>query len=126
MSDFKPVALPPEAATSPDARDVTIIPEPDRESPGFLFAQSLAKRMFAAYNAAGPNPGKTWNGQDVPPWENCGELVQAKWTAAAIEAARALGWVALDASAYPPKQLDPAEELLAAQRAAIEATKGES
>jgi hypothetical protein len=44
---------------------------------------ALAKVMFAAYNAAGPNPGKTWNGKDVPPWEKCGEQVQTKWTAAA-------------------------------------------
>ena len=49
-----------------------------------------AKHMFEAYNLAGPNPGKTWDGKDVPPWEKCGEQVQGKWMAAARRA-RKLG-----------------------------------
>lgn len=49
-----------------------------------------AKLMFEAYNHEGPNPGKTWDGRDVPPWDKCGDQVQAKWRAAARKA-RALG-----------------------------------
>jgi hypothetical protein len=43
----------------------------------------LAELMFKAYNAAGPNPNKSWDGKDVPPWEACGDQVQTKWRAAA-------------------------------------------
>jgi hypothetical protein len=43
--------------------------------------------MFEAYNAAGPNPNKTWDGKDVPAWDSLtgdsGEQVKAKWRAAA-------------------------------------------
>lgn len=42
-----------------------------------------AREAFAAHNAAGPNPGKTFDGRDVPPWEECGDQVRAKWRAAA-------------------------------------------
>lgn len=44
---------------------------------------SRAKAMFEAYNAQGPNPNKTWDGKDVPPWEQLGDQVQGKWLAAA-------------------------------------------
>lgn len=47
--------------------------------------EDRAVRMFNAYNAAGPNPGKTYDGRDVPPWEECGPQVQTKWLAAAVE-----------------------------------------
>lgn len=43
----------------------------------------LAQRMFEAYNAAGPNPNKTWDGKDVPAWSEVGPQVTAKWRAAA-------------------------------------------
>lgn len=46
----------------------------------------LAKRMFDAYNAQGPNPGKTYDGKSVPPWESLGDQVQGKWIAAARKA----------------------------------------
>lgn len=52
--------------------------------------ERIAREMFAAYNAQGPNPGKTWDGKDVPPWERCGEQVQGKWIAAARAALRAV------------------------------------
>lgn len=42
-----------------------------------------AREAFNAYNAAGPNPGKTWDGKDVPAWQDCGDQVRAKWRAAA-------------------------------------------
>lgn len=45
--------------------------------------EGWAKEMFAAYNREGPNPGKTWDGKDVPAWEACGSQVQGKWKAAA-------------------------------------------
>jgi hypothetical protein len=54
----------------------------EKINPGMTLEQ-VAKRMFDAYNTQGPNPGKTWDGKDVPPWENLGEQVQAKWIAAA-------------------------------------------
>lgn len=48
--------------------------------------------MFEAYNAAGPNPGKTFDGRDVPKWEqlegHAGEQVRGKWKAAALEATK--------------------------------------
>ena len=44
---------------------------------------TMAKQMFDAYNAQGPNPGKTWDGKEVPPWEKVGPQVQGKWIAAA-------------------------------------------
>lgn len=46
----------------------------------------LAESMFKAYNAEGPNPNKTWDGKDVPPWDQLGEQAQRKWKAAALEA----------------------------------------
>lgn len=51
--------------------------------------EDLAEQMFRAYNAQGPNPGKTWDGKDVPPFSECGQQVQGKWLAAA-RLARAL------------------------------------
>lgn len=45
--------------------------------------QELAKKMFDAYNAQGPNPNKTWDGKDVPPWESLNDQVRGKWIAAA-------------------------------------------
>lgn len=50
------------------------------------FLDQAAKEMFDAYNRAGPNPGKTFDGRDVPPFEQCGEQVQGKWKAAALKA----------------------------------------
>lgn len=50
---------------------------------GWKPVEQRAKEMFEAYNAQGPNPWKTWNGGDVPSWDECGEQVQAKWIAAA-------------------------------------------
>lgn len=51
----------------------------------------LAEKMFAAYNAQGPNPNKTHDGKDVPPWGALGEQVQGKWLAAARCAAEYAG-----------------------------------
>lgn len=53
--------------------------------------QTLAEQLFDAYNAAGPNPGKTWDGKDVPPFDACGEQVQAKWCAVAVYAMAVFG-----------------------------------
>lgn len=44
-----------------------------------------ARRAFDAYNAAGANPNKTFDGRAVPSWENLNDDVREKW-AAAIEA----------------------------------------
>lgn len=38
---------------------------------------------FDAYNAAGADPGKTWNGQPVPARADLNDDVRAKWEAAA-------------------------------------------
>lgn len=45
--------------------------------------EAHAAEAFDAYNRCGPNPGKTHDGKDVPPWERLGDQVQAKWRAAA-------------------------------------------
>lgn len=47
---------------------------------------ALAREMFEAYNSQGPNPWKTFDGRDVPKWDELGEQVTAKWLAAAREA----------------------------------------
>ena len=60
---------------------------PPHEFPAVEYREAIveehAREAFGAYNAAGPNPGKTWDGRDVPPWEDCGDQVRAKWRAAA-------------------------------------------
>lgn len=45
--------------------------------------RGLAKGMFDAYNAEGPNPWKTFDGRDVPRWEALTDQVRGKWEAAA-------------------------------------------
>lgn len=45
--------------------------------------EQVARAMFDAYNAEGPNPNKTWDGKDVPPWEGLNDQVRGKWKAAA-------------------------------------------
>lgn len=47
------------------------------------YLSAIARDMFDAYNAAGPNPGKTWDGKDVPAWPDLGDAVRTKWLAAA-------------------------------------------
>lgn len=44
---------------------------------------TLAQEMFNAYNAQGPNPWKTFDGRDVPKWDELNDQVRAKWVAAA-------------------------------------------
>jgi len=41
-----------------------------------------ARRAFEAYNAAGANPNKTFDGRPVPSWENLNDDVREKWCAA--------------------------------------------
>lgn len=60
-------------------------------TPGQISSMALAAEMFNAYNAQGPNPGKTWDGRDVPAFEACGDQVQGKWCAAAAKAMEVLG-----------------------------------
>lgn len=45
--------------------------------------EDLARGMFDAYNAQGPNPGKTHDGRSVPAWHELGDQVRGKWVAAA-------------------------------------------
>jgi hypothetical protein len=45
-----------------------------------------ARTLFAAYNEQGPNPWKTWDGKDVPRWDDLNAQVQAKWVAVAVAA----------------------------------------
>ena len=45
--------------------------------------EDIARRMFEAYNAQGPNPWKTWDGKDVPRWPELNDQVREKWMAAA-------------------------------------------
>lgn len=42
--------------------------------------KELAKKAFDAYNIKAG--GKTWDGRDIPPFEDVGEKVQANWMAA--------------------------------------------
>jgi hypothetical protein len=44
---------------------------------------SRAERMFNAYNEQGPNPWKTFDGRDVPRWNELNDQVRAKWISAA-------------------------------------------
>lgn len=48
--------------------------------------EDRAKQMFGAYNEQGPNPWKTFDGRDVPKWDELNDQVRAKWTAAAAKA----------------------------------------
>lgn len=48
--------------------------------------EALARMMFDAYNEQGPNPWKTFDGRDVPRWEQLNDQVRAKWIAAAQKA----------------------------------------
>jgi hypothetical protein len=57
--------------------------DPALEAKEIVTTTTLAKKMFNAYNAQGPNPNKTYDGKDVPPWEALGPQVQGKWMAAA-------------------------------------------
>ena len=43
---------------------------------------AYARRAFDAYNNAGANPGKTFDGRPVPAWENLNDDVREKWCAA--------------------------------------------
>lgn len=45
-----------------------------------------AEQLFNTYNAQGPNPWKTFDGREVPRWEQCGAQVQGKWIAVALAA----------------------------------------
>lgn len=49
-------------------------------------AIALAKKLFAAYNETGPNPWKTWDGKDVPKWDELNDQVRWKWEAVADKA----------------------------------------
>lgn len=53
--------------------------------------EDLAIGMFNAYNLEGPNPWKTFDGRDVPKWEQLNDQVRAKWKAAALSA---IHWLA--------------------------------
>lgn len=50
-----------------------------------LALEALAKSAFEAYNAQGPNPNKTFDGRDVPPWEQTSDQVRGKWKAAVLD-----------------------------------------
>lgn len=54
---------------------------PIKLTPG---AEAAGRLAFEAYNNAGSNPGKTWDGKPVPAWESLGDDVRAKWCAAAL------------------------------------------
>lgn len=71
-----------------DLRDPTQLPAlkippefelPKHRSPSVI---THARRAFDAYNAAGANPGKTFDGRPVPTWEGLNDDVREKWCAA--------------------------------------------
>lgn len=45
---------------------------------------------FEAYNGAGPSPGKTFDGRDIPPWEAlvepAGVVTRSRWETASLAA----------------------------------------
>lgn len=45
--------------------------------------EKVAIKFFNAYNEQGPNPWKTFDGRDVPRWEQLNDQVRAKWRAVA-------------------------------------------
>lgn len=49
----------------------------------------LAKTAFDAYNVQAG--GKTWDGKDIPPFDQVGEKVQANWVAAVKATCAAVG-----------------------------------
>lgn len=53
---------------------------------------------FRAYNAAGPNPWKTFDGRDVPQWHEVTEDVRTKWIAAAEKVLAMAGMTLSEAS----------------------------
>lgn len=53
---------------------------------------NFAKHPFDAYNETQPNPWKTFDGRDVPQWDQLSEQVQKKWKAVAKAAAEACGY----------------------------------
>ena len=50
--------------------------------------RDLARIMFDAYNEQAG--GKTWDGKDIPPFDEVGERVQSNWIAAADAARTAI------------------------------------
>lgn len=52
----------------------------------------LAKELFNAYNEQGPNPWKTFDGRDVPKWDELNDQVRAKWIAVAEKALGGRYW----------------------------------
>lgn len=61
-----------------DLRGAPTDPTPDATE-----VMKTAEALFNSYNAQGPNPGKTFDGRDVPPWEKLSLQVQQKWAAVA-------------------------------------------
>lgn len=49
------------------------------------FIKTLARVMFDAYNKQAG--GKTYDGKPIPPWDEIGDNVQARWFAAALAGA---------------------------------------
>lgn len=43
-------------------------------------ARQIAPLLFTRYNETGPNPGTSWDGSAVPPWEKLSAQVISKWT----------------------------------------------
>ncbi len=55
---------------------------------------ALGRIAFEAYNAAGANPGKTFDGREVPTWEALTDDVREKWQAGASECFKRLATAA--------------------------------
>lgn len=83
----------------------------------------LAERMFNAYNAQGPNPGKTWDGKDVPAWAALNDQVRGKWVAAAVEAMK--GWATRELCEQLVQERTEALAVIGAAWEALPERKGE-
>jgi hypothetical protein len=52
--------------------------------------EAVAKAAYEAYNEAGVNKWKTFDGRDVPQWEALNDAVKEKWMAATKQVDRIL------------------------------------
>lgn len=58
--------------------------------PERMLLLELAEDLFNAYNYAGQNPWKTFDGRDVPRWPRLDAQVRGKWLAVALRAVERL------------------------------------
>lgn len=58
--------------------------------------KSVGRIAFELYNEGGANPGKTFDGRPVPPWEGLSDDVRAKWQTGGAGLLKRIGAMARD------------------------------